>query len=181
MLLYLPMSTLSMAWACSVFVFSVPLLFPSATSPSSKSCDLFPTLGDNDSSLPSEVSSLEPCLCSCMSSWLNGFNVISWARGCTAADRWRRRPAVVESGTGECWSGIVRLSPLAFGTSPRTLHRHLWHRPAFVIFEPPLVVTVMSLLPSNHDLLWPPSSRNSATGDLEKMCNLGWVTVWDFF
>ena len=163
-----PMRTLSIACVCSVFVCRAPLRFPSATSPSNRSWEWLPILLDRDSSPPMGESSRDPCRCSWMSSWLDGFRVISWVRGCTAAERCRRRTPVAESGTTVCWSSAVLLSPFAFCMSPWTRHRHLLHSPAFVIFEPPLVVMVMSLLPSNHVWLWPSSSKNFATVHLER-------------
>ena len=53
--------------------------------------------------------------------------------------------------------------------SPLTEAVHLWQSPVLVTLDvPPLVVIVMSLLPTNQDWLLPPSSKNVVTGVLKQ-------------
>jgi len=103
-----------------------------------------------------------------MSSWetvSRGFNTAtepsSPRQVRTASDLCRRLRAAADE-TSSCATDDGGSWPVTV----RAILRHFSHSPDRPTRAPPLVVTETMLLPSNQLCVWPPSSRNLATGDL---------------
>lgn len=97
-----------------------------------------------------------------MSSWLmSGIRLTSSFIVATASDLWRLLfpSSLCSSGSSDGVRWRVA----------RAMLRHFSHRPDFPTLDPPLVVMVTMLLPTNQLWLWPLDKRKSATGDLDQI------------